>query len=226
MNTKLQTTNYKLQSKLKITEIFRSIQGESSYMGQLCTFIRFAGCNLDCTYCDTLYAKSAGEEFSLKRLMAKVKSLSVSGLVEITGGEPLIQDKVPVLAEDLLNEGYKVLVETNGSLDVSKLSPKVIKIMDVKCPSSGESDSIHWPNLANLTLTDQVKFCLADETDYKWAKKVMADYSLQERTQVLLSTVWNKLSLATLADWIIKDNLQVTLQPQLHKVIWGQTTKM
>ncbi len=212
--------------KIQLAEIFRSIQGESTFAGKPCTFIRTAGCNFNCSYCDSSYAKTPSFELEPSQIIQKVQDISPAGLVEITGGEPLLQPLVPLLASRLNSAGYKVLMETNGSFDCSVLDPQIVKIIDVKCPSSGQSKKTHWPNLEKITKNDQVKFVLGNREDYDWAKDVIANYGLQQRATVLLSIVWDALSLKELADWVLKDNLNAAIQPQLHKIIWGSDTRL
>lgn len=211
--------------KIIISEVFRSIQGESTFQGQPCTFIRCAGCNLSCSYCDTPTAKSGGRKIPISRLIEKVSNFSKNGLVEITGGEPLIQEQISSLADALLDSGYKVMVETNGSIDVSVLNSSILKVIDVKCPSSGQSGKTYWSNLEKMGQNEQVKFVLADTVDYNWAKKVITDYQLADKSPILMSVVWGKLSLEKLSEWVLEDNLPVIIHPQLHKVIWGSETK-
>jgi len=207
--------------ELKITELFYSIQGESSYIGLPCIFIRVCECNLRCHYCDTKYAYHEGKYYSIQEIMRFVSKYHTK-LVTITGGEPLLQPSVVSLTDCLLEKGYVVLVETNGSLPINVFSPKVIRIMDIKCPGSGMSNFMDWKNIDYLTVKDEVKFVLSDRDDYDWAKEIILKYQLQRRCQVLFSPVFKKLSLSTLAEWILTDQIFVRLQPQLHKIIWGE----
>jgi 7-carboxy-7-deazaguanine synthase len=204
---------------LKVTEIFNSIQGESTYAGLPCTFIRLTGCNLRCSYCDTRYAYSGGTEMSVVKIMQKVRSFKTS-LVEITGGEPLLQAGTLDLLRALLKEKNQVLLETNGSMALKNVPAKVIKIMDLKCPSSGEAEKTHWKNLQYLKKSDQIKMVISDRKDYAWARHQVRGRNLDAICQVLLSPVSNKLKGSRLAAWILKDRLPVRLQVQLHKVLW------
>jgi 7-carboxy-7-deazaguanine synthase len=209
---------------LSVCEIFRSIQGESSFMGIPCAFVRLAGCNLRCRYCDTKYALEEGEEMRLEDVVNQVASLGIE-LVEITGGEPLLQEKTPSLATTLLQQGHKVLVETNGSLDISILPDGAIRIMDIKCPSSGEHESILWDNLWKLRPDDEVKFVIGDRHDYEWAKGILRERFDKKGTTVLFSVVFGELLPRNLVEWILDDGIAVRFQPQLHRYIWPQETR-
>ena len=209
---------------LVINEIFYSIQGESSYAGWPCVFIRLTGCNLRCTWCDTTYSFHDGQPIPLDEIVAKVRSFETQ-LVEVTGGEPLLQPNVLPLMTRLCDLGKTVLLETSGSLDVAPVDPRVVKIMDLKCPSSGETDKNRYANLRHLTKLDEVKFVLADRADYDWAKRIMTDEQLNQRCVVLVSPVVEHLPLRTLADWILADHLPVRLQTQWHKLIWGAAAR-
>ena len=215
---------------LRITEIFHSIQGESTWAGEPCTFIRLTGCPLRCVWCDTEYSFYGGEKVSLDDLMAKVEAIGTK-LVEITGGEPLIHRNAFVLAGMLLDRGYTVLVETSGAIDVSPLDARAHKIMDLKCPGSGEVARNLWTNLDHLTGRDEIKFVIKDRADYEWARDVVRNYKLGERKQsgmlkeILFSPVWDAVDFQQLAEWILEDHLPVRYQIQLHKVIWGPAVK-
>ena len=187
---------------LKINEIFKSIQGESSYAGLPCIFVRLTGCNLRCTYCDTEYAFYEGKEMSVADVVKAVESCGIS-LVEITGGEPLLQKEVYPLMQALLDKKYTVMLETGGSLSLDEVPETVIKIMDLKCPSSGEEPRNHYANLGQLTFQDEVKFVIQTREDYDWCKKILIEYSIPEKTQVLFSPVYEKLDLKDLAKWIL-----------------------
>ena len=200
---------------LIVNEIFHSIQGESSYAGLPCVFVRLTGCNLRCVWCDTAYAFTEGVVMSLDRILAKVQSFHCQ-LVEVTGGEPLLQPAVLPLLTRLCDAGLTVLLETSGALDIAPVDPRVIKIMDLKCPGSGEATKNRYENLQHLTDRDEVKFVLADRTDYDWAKQ-----HLPPCGHVLFSPVWGQLPLQTLAEWILADRLNVRLQTQWHKHIWA-----
>lgn len=202
---------------LKVNEIFYSIQGEAGYAGLPCIFIRLTGCNLRCEYCDTTYAYEEGKSFSIQEILERIQSFNCR-LVEITGGEPLLQRDTTGLASALLQEGYQVLVETNGSKNIDILPDGAICIMDIKCPGSGESDKMDWDNLNRLKAGDQVKFVLSDETDYKWTKAHLSEIS--DKVDVFMSSVPGRLDPARLAEWILKDKLKVRLQLQLHKILW------
>ncbi len=203
-----------------INEIFYSIQGESSYAGRPCVFIRLTGCPLRCTYCDTQYAFYEGRKMTVDEVLEAIRVYRCP-LVEITGGEPLAQREVYPLMERLLEEGYEVLLETSGALDVSRVPKGVVKIMDLKCPGSGEVHRNRLGNLRYLSPRDEVKFVIGDYRDYLWAKGVLEQHGLPERCQVLFSPVFGRLDPEELAEWILKDHLPVRLQLQLHKYIWG-----
>ncbi len=202
-------------SKMKINEIFRSIQGESTYQGLPCTFIRFTGCNLRCAWCDTAYAYEAGVNWTAHEVLLKVRELGCS-LVEITGGEPLLQEEVHELSAGLLEEGYQVLLETNGTRDIGEIDPRVVKIMDIKCPDSKMSEEMRWENLTKLTARDEVKLVISTRRDYEWAKSVITQEGLNGNV-VLMSPAFGRLSPQALARWLLNDELDVRLQPQLHK---------
>ncbi len=205
---------------LKVTELFYSIQGESSYLGYPCSFVRLSGCNLRCRYCDTTYAYTEGKNYELEEIMRFIHSHKTK-LVTITGGEPLLQEGVIPLADGLLKKGYTVLIETNGSLPIALLPRGVIRVMDIKCPGSGMTNFMYWENIHDLQPIDEVKFVISDRYDYQWAKNIITKYQLLKRCQVLFSPVFEQLDLRTLAEWILTDELEVRLQPQLHKFIWG-----
>lgn len=205
-----------------ITEIFKSIQGESSYAGLPCSFIRTTGCNLRCVWCDTEYAFYGGAQMSVAEVLAAIERHHCN-LVEITGGEPLLQPDVPELAAELLKRKHRVLVETGGSLDISVLPSDVIKIVDVKCPESGMSEQMDWKNLSRLSSADEIKFVINSRQDYDWAVDVMKRHQLYEKNPVLFSPVHKNLPPEQLAGWILEDNLSVRFQIQLHKILWGET---
>lgn len=204
---------------MRITEIFYSIQGESSFIGMPCIFIRTTGCNLRCVWCDTAYAFYGGAEMSLDEIIAKIKEYPCK-LVELTGGEPMLQHEILELSRRLLERGYTVLMETGGSVDLSKLDPRVIKIMDIKCPGSGEHEKNYWPNLEILQPHDQVKFVLKDRRDYEWACEVIRQRALDRRCHLLFSPVHGELDLQQLANWMLTDGINARFQIQLHKYIW------
>jgi len=206
-------------STITINEIFVSIQGESTHAGHPCVFLRTTGCPLRCTWCDTEYAFHEGETWTLDELVEETCQHGIA-LVEITGGEPLAQPAVPELARRLLARGLTVLVETSGSYDISVLPSGVGRIMDLKCPGSGEVARNDYENIARLREGDEVKFVLAGRGDYEWARARVAEYDLINRVPVLFSPVWGEVQPADLAAWILEDKLDVTLQLQLHKLLW------
>jgi 7-carboxy-7-deazaguanine synthase len=211
---------------LRVTEIFHSIQGESTWAGYPCTFIRLTGCPLRCVWCDTEYSFFGGDKITLPDLLERTRAIGTN-LVEITGGEPLIHRNAFVLAQMLLDDGFTVLVETSGAIDVSPLDPRVHKIMDLKCPGSGEAARNLWSNLDHLTDRDEIKFVIKDRADYEWARDVIRDYKLAERKangtlrEILFSPVWDSVDFQKMAEWVLEDHLPVRYQIQLHKVIWG-----
>jgi 7-carboxy-7-deazaguanine synthase len=203
---------------LSVTEIFASIQGESTHAGRNCVFVRLSGCNLRCVWCDTTYAFTPGTEMALGEIIAQVQSFQPVNLVEITGGEPLLQNDVYPLMERLLELGFEVLLETNGTLPLERVPAGVAKIMDVKCPDSGASFLLE--NLCCLNPSrDEVKFVLAGRADYEFAR-TFAEHYLPEGITVLFSSVPDRLSATTLAEWMIQDRLPYRLQLQLHKILW------
>ncbi len=207
-------------SILRVTEIFHSIQGESSYVGQPCVFVRLTGCPLRCTWCDTDYAFYGGQESSIDDILLKVESYGCR-LVEVTGGEPLAQPESLPLMTRLCDAGYTVLLETSGAVDIAPVDPRVHVILDVKCPGSGMTDRMHWPNLSALTAKDEAKFVLANRADYDWAREVLGEHDLASRCAVLLSPVFGTLDVRELAEWVLADKLPVRFQLQLHKHIWA-----
>jgi 7-carboxy-7-deazaguanine synthase len=211
---------------LRVTEIFHSIQGESTWAGLPCTFVRLTGCPLRCVWCDTAYAFRGGERRSVEEVLATVASFGTR-LVEITGGEPLVQRHAFTLAGRLLDDDYTVLVETSGAVDVSPLDPRAHKIMDLKCPGSGEAERNLWSNLGHLTARDEVKFVIADRGDWEWTEAIIREHGLDHRVRdgslnaLLVSPVWHGLDLAAFAEWILASGLPVRMQVQLHKLVWG-----
>lgn len=208
-----------MEKKLIVSEIFSSIQGESSFVGLPFTFLRLAGCNLRCSYCDSAYTFSEGEELSLSSVINRIKSKGIP-LVEITGGEPLLQEGIYPLIEILLKEGYRVLVETNGSLPIDLLDKRIIKIMDLKCPSSLMSEKMLFPNLSFLNSTDELKFVIGDKRDYLWAKGIISDHDLSSKVKLLFSPVYSMIDPKEIIRWILEDMLPVRFQLQIHKYIW------
>ena len=202
-----------------VNEIYPSIQGESSYAGLPCVFVRLTGCNLRCTYCDTEYSFYEGNRRTVDEVVAQTVSYKIL-LVEITGGEPLLQRGCATLAKRLLESGRKVLVETSGAFPIDVLPSGTIRIMDLKCPSSGESDKNDWSNIDRLNEHDEVKFVIGDRADYEWTRDVMRRYDLPKRCSVLLSTVFGKIEPAAVTRWMLEDNLDARFQLQMHKYIW------
>ena len=211
---------------LRITEIFHSIQGESTWAGVPCTFVRVTGCPLRCVWCDTEYAFQGGTRMSLDEIVETVKG-HPARVVEVTGGEPLAHAPSFELVERLIHAGFTVLVETSGAYDVSPLDRRAHKIMDLKCPGSGESAKNLWWNLEHLTERDEIKFVIADRGDYEWARETIRERALDDRVAegtlraLLMSPVWGAIEREELAEWILEDGLPVRFQLQLHKLVWG-----
>lgn len=208
---------------LKINEIFYSIQGESSYNGMPCVFIRLTYCNLRCSYCDTEYAFYEGKDMSIEGILKKVKSYNCQ-LVEVTGGEPLLQKESINLMEKLIEKNYTVMLETGGSIPISKVPNKVIKIIDFKCPSSKMHKKNDWGIIEDIAEHDEIKFVIGDRNDYDWSKEKICDYKLENKT-ILFSPVHDVLDSKKLSKWILEDGLNVRMQIQLHKHIWSPETK-
>jgi 7-carboxy-7-deazaguanine synthase len=220
--TKLRVTaQLILSDMLKICELFKSIQGESTYAGRICSFVRLSGCNLACSYCDTQYAFAESQYYSIEQIVEIVNSQN-STLVEITGGEPLIQKETPALCQKFLDNNYTVLVETNGSLPIDLLPEGCIRIIDVKCPGSGEAGSFLIENIGKLVKSDELKFVLSDRNDFLWALEFVKKHKLDQLTTVLFSPCMGKVTLSELAAWILENNAPVRLGLQLHKLIWGE----
>ncbi|MBN1349756.1 radical SAM protein [candidate division KSB1 bacterium] len=209
---------------LKVNEIFHSIQGESTYAGIPCAFIRLTGCNLRCTYCDTKYAYEDGSVMSLQSIVDTIQRYNCR-FVEITGGEPLQQAETSALAQALLDRDKTVLVETNGTLDIRCLPEDVIRIIDLKCPGSGESDKIFWQNFEHLKNGDQVKCVIANRLDFDWAIDAIQRCQLFSNAVVLFAPVFDQLAVQQLARWILQSGLPIRLQIQLHKYIWSPTRR-
>jgi len=205
---------------LRIIEIYRSLQGESSWAGMPCTFIRLAGCDLRCTWCDSEFTFTGGTTLSLDDILEEVKRFG-SNLVEITGGEPLLQKNTPTLCKTLLDTGYTVLLETGGHHPLTDLDPRTIKIVDVKCPGSGEEKRNCSEALDACGDQDEIKFVLADRADYDWAKKKLPEIVPRVK-HVLFSPAWGQLEAHTLAQWILDDGIPVRLNLQQHKILWGE----
>jgi 7-carboxy-7-deazaguanine synthase len=207
--------------RLRINEIFFSIQGESTWAGRPCAFVRLTGCDLRCSWCDTEYAFHEGRTMAVDDVAAQLLGYGCD-LAEVTGGEPLLQAAVHPLIARLLDAGMTVLVETSGASDVSRLDARAIKVMDLKCPGSGESARNLWSNLEHLTPRDEVKFVIADRADYEWARDVTRRHNLAARVNaVLMSCAFRQLEPALLAGWILADRLPVRMQLQMHKHIWA-----
>jgi len=211
---------------LTVNEIFYSIQGESTFAGWPCVFIRLTGCNLRCRYCDTTYAYDQGDDMALDYLVAKVEDFSCN-LVEVTGGEPLLQRETPSLISALIKNRHTVLLETNGTQDISTVDDKCIRIVDIKCPSSGMKQETYWKNLEYLTAQDQLKFVIANREDYVYAKSILSNPLVKRRKKLVvnLSPVFNEMDLKELANWILEDDLRARLHIQLHKYIWGERAR-
>ncbi len=210
---------------LTVNEIFHSIQGESTHAGRPCVFVRLTACDLRCTWCDTPYAFTEGRKMSVDDVAARVRDYNCD-VVEITGGEPLLQKEVYPLMERLLHDGKTVMLETGGHLSAEQVPAGVVRVIDVKCPGSGEADKMHWPNLERLRSSDEIKFVLKDRADYDYARAVVEKHELVSRcAAVLFSPVHGVLEAKQLAEWILADRLAVRLQLQAHKYIWDPQTR-
>ncbi len=208
---------------LEVTEIFKSIQGESTYAGLPCSFIRLTGCNLRCNYCDTVHAYENGVNMSEDEILSDIELLGCN-LIEITGGEPLLQEETGGLVSLLIKNGYHVLVETNATLDISVLPEAAIRIMDLKCPDSGMAHKVDWGNIERLRHGDEVKFVLSSRRDYDWAKDVIERYKLTEKAKVLIGVAFGKLELKQVASWILEDGVDVRFQIQVQRYVWPPGT--
>jgi 7-carboxy-7-deazaguanine synthase len=204
---------------MRITEIYQSIQGESSYAGLPCVFVRTTGCDLRCSWCDSEFTFTGGTTMSLDEVIAEVEKYDCK-LVELTGGEPLLQKESNELATRLLDAGHTVLIETGGHRDISKLDPRVIRIMDLKCPDSGECEKNLWSNITHLRLMDEVKFVIASRKDYEWTLQTIREHQLEDRVGILISTVFGAVKAEQVVDWMLADKLRARFQLQLHKYIW------
>lgn len=210
---------------VRVNEIFLSIQGESSKAGERCVFLRLTGCGLRCSYCDTEYAFFAGEDLGIEDVLAKVKSYNCN-LVELTGGEPLEQEAAYTLIDRLLAEGFELMIETGGHMDISRVDTRVKRIVDLKTPSSGMSKRNRYENAQHLTKHDEVKFVIGSRQDFEWAREKVKEYKLNERSGVVLfSPVWGQLTPLDLANWIMEAQLPVRFQIQLHKILWSPETR-
>lgn len=205
---------------MRITEIFLSLQGESNTVGIPTVFIRLTGCPLRCQYCDSAYAFEGGQQYTIDSILTEVKRYNVN-YVTVTGGEPLAQKTCLDLLKQLCDQDYKVSLETSGALDISGVDPRVIKVMDVKTPGSGEAHRLHQANFEYLTAKDQLKFVICDREDYEWSKNLITNINLLQRCEILFSPSYEQLPAVQLADWIITDRLPVRFQIQLHKTLWG-----
>lgn len=206
---------------LRITEIFYSLQGEARSVGWPTVFVRLTGCPLRCSYCDTTYSFTGGESLGLDEIVDKVEEYGARHVC-VTGGEPLSQKNVHSLMQRLCDRGYQVSLETSGALDISKVDSRVVRVMDLKTPSSDEMDKNLWSNVAHLTARDQVKFVIGDRADYDWSVAMLREHRLEERAEVLFSPSYETLKPNELAEWVLEDQLLVRFQMQLHKLLWGE----
>jgi len=206
--------------RLKITEIFYSLQGEACNVGLPTVFIRLTGCPLRCVYCDTAYAFTGGEWMDLESIIKRVKQYNTRHIT-VTGGEPLAQKNCLALLSNLCDSGYDVSLETSGAILVDKVDKRVVKVIDIKTPASAEESKNKFENIEFINTNDQIKFVICDENDYQWSKQVIADYQLENRCEILFSPSRDQLDATTLADWVLRDQLNVRFQIQLHKYLWG-----
>jgi 7-carboxy-7-deazaguanine synthase len=209
---------------LKVNEIYYSIQGESTKAGLPCVFVRLTYCNLRCTYCDTEYAFYEGEDHSIDEILSEVKKHNCK-LVEVTGGEPLVQDECIDLMKKLCDDGFEVLLETGGSLPINNVDKRVKIIMDLKCPSSQMVKKNLYENIDHIKSTDEIKFVIGDQEDYEWAKEIISKYKLKDKCEILFSGVFGVLEPLTLVNWVLEDKLTVRFQLQMHKFIWNPQAK-
>ena len=210
--------------KLKINEIYYSIQGESSYTGLPCIFIRLTYCNLRCTYCDSEYTFHKGKDMTVNEIMTKIKQYKCN-LVEVTGGEPLFQKGCIELLQKLIDSKYNVLLETSGSLSIQDVPKEVINIIDFKCPTSNMKKKNYWENVKFIKPQDEIKFVIGNKEDYEWAKRKINQYNLTSKCMVLMSPIYKEIEPKIIIEWILNDNLDVKFQIQLHKNIWEDKTK-
>jgi 7-carboxy-7-deazaguanine synthase len=211
---------YESDAQLRITEIFYSLQGETSRVGLPTVFVRLTGCPLRCSYCDTAYAFTGGKSLALSDILAQVAQYSPR-YVTVTGGEPLSQKNCLPLLRALCDAGYSVSLETSGALDIASVDARVVRVVDIKTPSSGEVEKNRWDNLALITANDEIKFVICDENDYLWARQILVQYHLSDKCEVLFSPAQGALNPTQLADWILRDGLPVRYQLQLHKILWN-----
>ena len=208
-------------TQLKVFEIFYSLQGESSRVGFPTIFIRLSGCPMRCHYCDTAYAFQGGSMMGMDDIMSSIKKYDTR-YVTVTGGEPLAQKEVLILLKTLADSDYEVSLETGGGLSIKEVDPRVKIILDIKTPESGEEKKNHWENLEVINSKDEIKFVLCSRGDYEWAKQILDQYQLTEKCEILFSPVYQKLNATDLGNWILKDQLHVRMQIQLHKLLWGE----
>jgi len=204
---------------LTIAELYPSILGESTHAGRPCVLVRLTGCNLRCSYCDSAFAFHGGTERTLEELLAEVRATGLRWVL-ITGGEPLLQSGIIAFIDQLVDEGFSVLVETSGALDIGPVNPKAITILDIKCPGSGETEKMHWANLTKLRPRDEVKFVISDRRDYEWSRQIISEQSLGKKNAVLFSPVHGVITPRDLAQWMLEDRSPAHLQLQIHKYIW------
>ena len=210
------------EALLRISEIFYSLQGETSRIGLPTVFIRLTGCPLRCTYCDTAHAFTGGQSMNIAEILKQVAEYAPR-YVTVTGGEPLAQKDCLPLLRTLCDAGYQVSLETSGALDIGEVDARVMRVLDIKTPASGEAEKNCWENLPLLTRHDEIKFVLCDEADYQWAKQILLQHQLSEKCEVLFSAAHGTLSAVHLAEWILRDRLQVRMLLQLHKLLWDNT---
>jgi 7-carboxy-7-deazaguanine synthase len=209
---------------LKVNEIYFSIQGESTHAGRSCIFIRLTYCNLRCSYCDTEYAFYEGKDMEINEILIEIKTWNCN-LVEVTGGEPLFQDKCINLLQELIDSGYEVLLETGGSLSIKNVPKEVKKIIDFKCPSSGMENKNLWSIVNDVMLHDEIKFVIGSRLDFDWVKRKITKYNLDDRCTLLMSPNFGIIEPSQIVEWILKDDLPVRMQIQVHKYIWKPETK-
>jgi len=205
---------------MRISEIYQSIQGESSYAGLPCVFVRTTGCDLRCAWCDSEFTFTGGTTMTLDHIVREVERYDCK-LVELTGGEPLLQSDIYELATRLADSGHTVMIETGGHRDVSRLDPRVIRIMDLKCPASGECEKNLWSNLEHLRAIDELKFVIANRGDYEWARETIREHALEDQVGLLLSTAFGIIEPERVVNWMLEDKLRARFQLQLHKYIWS-----